>query len=260
METKSLLKHLIVSILGLACFNAFPQQQELRLVGKFSMPYDIISKDYAERFSIIFYDNHRFKYSPISALYGIVDIYGDWTMSGDTVILNTPVNELEMDCMVYLEYPMDYNTFKVLERVKGSPYCFRNSDSTQNYFFKTADNDTITKKADDKGLIMLPKNKIIDKIWVENLNLCSNEVFMPTDDYLNFFVLKYSPIRQFRNEKWVLKDENTIIPFERKYNRLASFELRRDLKWDRMTPYEETQSYPSQIINCGLLNHKQYVE
>lgn len=255
METKVLLKYLIVNILSVSSLYAFSQQKDFSVVGQFSMLDNISSKDYAERFSIVFYDNHRFQYSPISALYGIVNVYGDWTMSGDTVILNTPVNELEMDCMVYLDYPMDFNTFKVLERVKGSSYCFRNSDSTQNYFFKTADNDTIIKKTDEEGLIILPKNKIIEKIWVENLNLCSNEVLMPTDNNLNFFVLKYSPIRQFRNEEWILKDENTLIPFERKSNRLASYVLKRDMEWDRMTPYKETQSYPSQISKCGLLNN-----
>lgn len=256
MEKNVLLRLMLINILFCFALTMFPQNYQ-NIIGKYIMQDDMDLTKIVERYSLELYSQNRFKYVSESVYYGPVEIGGYWHINNDTIVLNSEVKELEIEAFVNLDYSLDFYQFVCLDLIKGSTNWFRKSSSLNKFFFVTENNDTLIHRPDSTGCIKIDKSHKIIKFWGQNQYL-SNEIFLPSDEYINCIRVKYSPYRQFNNEKWLLTDKNTIIPFDRKNNSQAEYYLERDNSWDNETPWREPINFEKRQIhhNCGIFNYQ----
>ena len=239
-------------------FSAFCQQFDDKVLGCYLVPNNIKDK-VVEDYCIMFFANHRFKYTPMNNyLSGALEseTAGFWSLHGDTIILDSKVKELTMESLGNFEYPFDNYTFKILELQKGSINWFDKCHSLRMFHFLTTNNDTLSLAPDENGMISISKKIPIACIWAESMYI-SNKVYMPDDGDLNFFIIKYSPYRQFVGEKWVLNANGTIIPIDRNTNQKGDYCLYRDIEWDSNKIWEDVvpprlRMYKQRI--CNLRN------
>lgn len=249
MEKELHLSLLAISLLYILSFPAFCQQINNKVVGRYFVP-DSVKDRIVEDYCIEFYSNYRFKYiSNNNYLFGcMLETPGFWSVCGDTIILNSEVEELTIESMGNLEFPFENYTFKIFELEKGSVNWFDKCPPFQIFNFLTANNDTLRLAPNDDGIISINKDTTIVCIWA-NMLYVSNKVYMPSDRDLNFFIIKYSPYRQFDKEKWIIRDDGTINPIDRYSNRQADYSLQRDYKWDPDAQWED-------IVPPSLRMHK----
>ena len=85
---------LVIINFYILCFSAFCQQFDDKVAGRYLVPNDVKGK-VVEDYCIVFFTNHRFKYTPINNfLSGSFEseTAGFWSFHGDTIILDSNVD------------------------------------------------------------------------------------------------------------------------------------------------------------------------
>lgn len=256
MDRKLRLGLWAISVVLVSSFIVTGQLLDDEIVGRYHVP-NAIKNSVDGDYSIEFYPNHKFKYILKSSIYGFrVETQGNWSTCGDTIILNSPIEELSIEGMGCLEYPYEEYTFKVLRLENGSLNWFDKCESFHHFYFRTSDNDTLDCTPDENGIISIEKNCKIEEIWADVI-YTSNKVHMPKDKDLNFFILKFSPYRQFANEKWVFNGADGVLPIDRITKQYADYCLQRELKGDTNMIWKDPVIFKLRMIKngCGMLNH-----
>ena len=245
---------MVINFLFYFSLTIFSQENQ-KIIGKYIMQDDSDLTQVVERYSLELYNNNRFKYVSEFNIYGPIETGGYWFINNDTIILDSQVKELEVDAFVNVDYSLHSYHFEFLDLIKGSTNWFKKGSSLNIFYFVTENNDTLIYQPDSTGCINIDKSMKIKKIWGNN-QYKSNEICLPSDEFINCFIVKYSPYRQFNNEKWLLTDNNTIIPFDRKNNRQAEYYLERDNSWNKETLWREPINFEKRKIhhNCGIYN------
>lgn len=230
------------------------------VVGEFSAKNVLINDKshytaYAREDLMLYADKHFIYF--VASTYGVQTTFGKWCLENDSLVLDSEVPELSMECMGNYEFPIDSCTFKVLNLDRAS-HCWYHK-GYGDFYFMTQDNDTILCRPDSLGYITLSKSLKIVKLWGDSYYLRSNDVYMPADKDLNFFVVKYSDYRQFAKEKWAMVDNNTIRPVDRVHGCLADYVLKRDPSWDTSQKWEQpTPAFLFMLrYKCGMYNNVQ---
>lgn len=258
MERKLRLGLWAISVALVSSFIVSSQILDDEVLGRYCIPNNVKNR-VVEDYSVEFYPNHKFKYILTSSIYGcIVETQGSWSTCGDTIILDSQIEELSIEGMGYFEYPFEEYTFRVLRLENGSLNWFNKCESFNHFYFRTLDGDTLNCTPDDNGIISISKKIRIEEIWADNI-YTSNKVHMPKDKDLNFFILKYSPYRQFVYEKWIFSGVDGIMPIDRSTKQYADYCLQRESRWDTSMIWEDPVIFKLRMIKNGhsmLNNHK----
>lgn len=242
---KEQLLSLLVINMYFGALSAFSQQKDCQIIGRFEIPNEAKSLSISDNFlfedyCIEFYPNHKFKYYSINDfVYGPSETQGVWELNGDTLILDSGVKELSIDCFGNFEFPFNQYTFKILDLAKGTNNWYCKGHESSIYYFITVKGDTLRLNPNENGLITISKDTAISCIWGQSLYRATNKVYMPADRELNFAIIKNSIQRQFSKEKWILNQSGLITPIDRHTNKGASYYLIRDNSWNPNTKWTD---------------------
>lgn len=221
MEKEKLYIINLLMILSLSCYSQNITGRYVANVPKSSYVFDnqcdrFEAIDLISHYEISFFEDGTFNYFEVSNEFGLSDVSGQWYIEDSKLVLNSQFRNYIVDELPHCEFKDNYYHFYILrgmrykcnvdisyqtrvDKIMGS---YEYPDSYLNVI--TSNNDTIINEIID-GQVLVSKDKNLKCFWITDRDFISKkyEIIFPES---NFFFIKYSPHREFNNERWLIEN------------------------------------------------------
>lgn len=231
---------ILIFLVLISAFSYNCSAQNDNVVGKYSVTFDEIKKvteqPYNEEpFDIYIFRDNTFMYYPKNPIWGYSVSSGIWRLKGDTLLLDSTIKNLECIGVGRFDMPFNKISFQIFKRNRVGGNWHEKADKDDDlHFFIITDSGTYENYADSLGMIVVDKSQKVKSIYIEDWGRKSNVVKLSKDTDLNYYIVTYTPYRQFDKEKWIVLDENKIRPKNFATNTFAKYVLQRDITYDEI--------------------------
>jgi hypothetical protein len=167
-------------------------------------------------YEISFLDDGTFNYFEVSNDFGLSDVSGQWYIDNNELVLNSQFRNYIVDELPHCEFKDNNYHFYILRGMRYKcnvdiSYQTRIDKIMGSYEYPdshlvvvTTNNDTIINKILE-GKVLISKDYNIICFWITDCDFISKkyEILYPES---NFFFIKYSPHREFNNERWLIEN------------------------------------------------------